>query len=97
MTRGEWDEIEASLAEAAGMDDAALQEWLDGAPEQVRKHGGLLLDSPAFFGAWAAEAASRVVSSVPRLSVPCTLAHYQVLRRVGVGGMGKSMRRKTRG
>lgn len=89
MTRSEWDEIEASLGEAAGLDDASLQEWLNDAPEKIRKYGRLLFDSPPIFGAWAAEAASSVVSSVPRLSVPCTLTHYQVLRRVGAGGMGE--------
>lgn len=89
MTVEQWDDIEASVLEAAGLADEELEQWLSRAPEPIRRQARLLLDAPLIFGPWAAEAAARVVSSAPRLKVPCNLSHYRVLRRVGSGGMGE--------
>lgn len=88
MTR-KWEEVEALLDEAAGLNDEGLLEWLSAIPEGIREQARAMLEPSPIFGPWAAEAAARIVLSTPRLSLPCTLSHYHVLRRIGEGGMGE--------
>src|SRR5262249_51795040 len=83
-----WEEIEVLLEQGAGLDDEELQQWLSTLPEEIRERARVMLEPSPTFGPWAAEAAAGIVSSAPRLSLPCTLSHYQLVRRIGEGGMG---------
>ena len=89
MTARDWSEVEAMLDEAAGLDEDALQAWLRDVPEEHRQQARALLEDQSDFGPWAAEAAARIVASTPRLTVPCDLSHYHVVRRLAAGGMGE--------
>src|SRR5262245_31516632 len=85
----DWRQVELALDEAAGLDEAALEEWLQGLPEEFQHDARALLKDGPDFGPWAAEAAARIVASTPRLTVPCNLSHYRVVRRLAAGGMGE--------
>jgi len=81
----DWQQIEAALQDAAGLEGDAFRDWVAQAPHHIRE---LLADGPDF-GPWAAEAAAQLVQSTPRLRLPCMLGHYRVVRQVASGGMGE--------
>jgi Tol biopolymer transport system component len=81
----DWQEIESILEAAASLDGDALKAWLASAPDEMRN---LLADGPEF-GGWAAELATHIAQSSPRLRLPCTLGHYSIVRQLAEGGMGE--------
>ena len=63
MTTPRWQDLEPILYEAAGLDERALDAWIENAPEEIRQHArALLMDGPEF-GSLAAETAARIVES----------------------------------
>src|SRR5262245_35720183 len=81
----DWQEIESILEEGAGLEGEAYEAWLASAPDEVRA----FLSETDDFGDWAAEAAARILHAPARLTVPCTLGHFRVGRRLAEGGMGE--------